>query len=313
MLNQDISILCVLPELWRGYFIDTFVEQLAPARFVTPDDEPDPASISYAFVLAPPPGYLAGFPNLKAIMPVGAGVEHILTDPDLPDVPIVRMVQPDMAQRMSEYIVQHSLNHMRGLRQIQTAQTRAEWNLFAAPTAPDVTVGILGLGTLGQHAGQMLSAVGFGVRGWSRTPKTISGMDTFAGMDSLPAFLSRCHVLVSLLPLTPETHHLVDNKLLSQLPPGASIINASRGGVVRDDDLIESLDRGHISEATLDAFDVEPLPADHPYWAHPRVTVTPHCASAATAEAVAARLREVIETVERGEAPTPVVNRDVGY
>ncbi|MCI4643187.1 MAG: glyoxylate/hydroxypyruvate reductase A [Hyphomonadaceae bacterium] len=313
MLHPDLDILCVLPKLWQGYFVDAFRERLAPARFLTPEDVADPARITYAFVLAPPPGYLAGFPNLKAIMPVGAGVEHVLADPDLPDVPIVRMVQPDMAQRMSEYIVQHALNHMRRFRQIREAQARAEWNLFAAPTAPDTTVGILGLGTLGQHAGACLAALGFKVRGWSRTPKQVPGMESFAGREGLQAFLSECDILVSLLPLTPETQDLIDRDLLCALRPGASLINASRGGVVKDDDLIACLDDGIIGEATLDAFDIEPLPADHPYWSHPRVTVTPHCASAATAEAVSDRIRQVIETVERGEAPTPVVDRKTGY
>lgn len=313
MLHPDIAILCVLPQPWRDYYLGAFRDRLAPARFLTPEDAPDAGSITYAFVLAPPPGYLAGFPGLKAIMPVGAGVEHVLADPALPDIPIVRMVQPDMAQRMSEYIVQHALNHMRKFRQIRAAQSCREWDLFPCAAATETTVGILGLGTLGQHAAGCLSALGFRVRGWSRTAKDLPGMACFAGKENLPAFLSGCDILVSLLPLTPETQGLVGHEVLSSLRPGASFINASRGGVVKDDELIACLDSGRISEATLDAFDIEPLPRDHPYWTHPLVTVTPHCASAATAEAVAERLRQVIESVERGETPTPVVDRRAGY
>lgn len=311
--TSKVSLLCVLPEAWRTYYLDGFRECLRDVHLLLPEDKPESDSVSYAFVLAPPPGYLARFPRLKAIMPVGAGVEHILADPDLPEVPIVRMVQPDMAQRMSEYIVQHALNHMRRFRQIRTAQACKTWNLFASPTAREFTVGILGLGTLGCHAATYLTSLGFNVRGWSRTPKSVPGVTSFAGADSLPEFLSACDILVSLLPLTQETTHLIDAHTLSCLPRGASLINASRGGIINDGDLIACLDSGQVSEATLDAFDIEPLPADHPYWSHPQVTVTPHCASAATVEAVADRLREVIALVEQGGMPSPVVNRATGY
>ncbi|WP_321490145.1 glyoxylate/hydroxypyruvate reductase A [uncultured Hyphomonas sp.] len=313
MTASKVSLLCVLPEAWRDYYLDGFRKRLPDVQLVLPQDAIPPESITYAFVLAPPPGYLARFPRLKAIMPVGAGVEHILADPDLPDVPVVRMVQPDMAQRMSEYIVQHVLNHMRRYREIREAQARQAWNLFVSPTAQDTTVGILGLGTLGQHAATYLRPLGFKVRGWSRTPKSVQGVECFVGDDSLPEFLSGCDVLVSLLPLTPETAQLIDAQALKCLPRGASLINASRGGIIKDADLIASLDNGEVSEATLDAFDIEPLPEDYPYWTHPRVTVTPHCASAATVEAVADRLREVITQVERGGMPSPVVDRTTGY
>ncbi|WP_051597422.1 2-hydroxyacid dehydrogenase [Hyphomonas jannaschiana] len=313
MTHRAISILCVLPDQWRDYYLDTFRERLPQARFFAPEDAPVPEDITYAFVLQPPHGYLARFPNLKAIMPVGAGVEHVLADDALPDVPVIRMIQPDMAQRMSEYIVQHALNHLRRLRQIQAAQARSEWKLFVCPAATEVTVGILGLGRLGTHAAGYLSAVGFRVRGWSRTPKPDCDFPAFAGRSELPAFLSECDVLVSLLPLTPDTSGLIDQNFLSLLTPGASIINASRGGIIRDEDLMASLNSGHISEATLDAFAIEPLPASHPYWSHPKVTVTPHCASAALAEAVADRMQVIIETIESGGTPSPVVDRASGY
>lgn len=313
MTHRVISILCILPDQWREYYLATFREKLPQAHFLTPEDNPPPEEMTYAFVLSPPQGYLARFPNLKAIMPVGAGVEHILADPELPDVPIVRMVQPDMTQRMSEYVVQHALNHLRRLRQIQAAQARSDWKLFVCPAATEVTVGILGLGTLGMHAAGYLSSVGFKVRGWSRNPKPECGFPAFAGPNGLPAFLSDCDILVSLLPLTPETSGLIDRQVLSTLKPGASIINASRGGVIVDEDLLASLDSGQVSEATLDAFDVEPLPADNPYWSHPKVTVTPHCASAALAEAVAERMEMIIDTIENGGTPSPLVDRSTGY
>ncbi|WP_439620933.1 2-hydroxyacid dehydrogenase [Hyphomonas sp.] len=306
-------VICVLPTVWEAYFVNTFRTTLGAFEFVTPSDHPDVQRVQYALVLQPPAGYLREFCHLKAIMPIGAGVEHVLSDPELPDVPLVRMVQPDMAQRMSEYIAQHSLNHLRRLREIQAAQRARRWIMVHGPPATDCTIGILGYGALGQHACDVLRGIGFKVRGWSRTPKAAGNAEMFHGKSALPDFLSKCQVLVNLLPLTPQTRGMIDSSIFEALPPGVSFINASRGAIVNDSALLSHLDSGHISEATLDAFAIEPLAPTHSFWTHPSITVTPHCASAATASAVSARLKQVIETIEQGGTPDHVVDRALGY
>ena len=306
-------LLCALPPPWDTYYVPVLRRALPTITCIEAGEVQEPGLIDYAFVLSPPPGYLKQFENLKAIMPVGAGAEHILSDSELPNVPIVRMVQPDMAQRMGEYIVQHALNHLRLHTDLLSQQTNKHWQLLPVPAATETTVGIMGLGTLGLHAAQALSAIGFKVRGWSKRQRKDCLYDIFVGHGQLDDFLSGCNCLVCLLPLTDETRQLIGTRVFDRLPNNATFINASRGAIVNDDELLQAIAKGQLREATLDAFAHEPLPRDHPFWTHPQITVTPHCASAATAPAVAARIQEVIDTIERNEVPAPLVDRKRGY
>jgi glyoxylate/hydroxypyruvate reductase A len=266
----------------------------------------DKAAIEYALVWHPPPGLLASLPNLKLIFGLGAGIDHLLRDTELPrQVPIVRLVDPYMTDAMSEYIALSVLRlHRQDLNYL--AQQRAvAWEEREQKNAAERPVGILGFGTLGQDAGRKLKALGFPVNGWSRGVKAIEGFETFAGTSGLEALLSRSEILVCLLPLTAETAGILNAGNFARLPRGAGIVNAGRGGHLVEDDLIATLDSGQLSGAVLDVFREEPLPPGHPFWRHPRIIVTPHVA-AETHPPTAAVI--IGDAIRRFEARLPVAN-----
>jgi len=238
---------------------------------------------------SPPMGLLARMPRLRLVQSVGAGTDHITRDPDLPGVPVRRIVDPDMAAGMNAYVawaVVHGQRHMGGYLE---NQRRAAWE--EAPIVPPGMhrVGIAGLGVLGQSAARALAAIGYAVRGWSRTPKDglPAGVEAFHGEAARAEFLAGCDTLVCLLPLTDDTRGVLDAGLFAQLPRGARLVNAGRGAHLVQDDLLEALDGGQLASAVLDAFIEEPLPSGHPFWRHPRITVTPHVASRTRPEAIA--------------------------
>lgn len=269
------------------------VESMGAAR--------DPAAVRYAVVWRPQTGDIAKFPNLKAIVSIGAGIDHVLADSELPaSVPIIRTVGDDLTQRMREYVALHVLRHHRDMpRQLQ-AQAERDWHAIVVPPAPNRVVGVMGLGNLGAAAAETIAALGFQTRGWSKSPKTIQGVETFAGPESMGAFLDGCEILVNLLPLTKHTAGILNADLFAKLPEGACVINCARGPHLVDADLIAALDAGHIKQATLDVFHQEPLPADHPFWGHKAITVTPHVASQIDAvtggRIIAANLKTYEET-----------------
>ncbi|MCB1386836.1 MAG: glyoxylate/hydroxypyruvate reductase A [Nitratireductor sp.] len=239
-----------------------------------------PEDVSYAVVWRPRTGDMARFPNLKAIVSIGAGIDHVLADEQLPlGVPIIRTVGADLTQRMREYVALHVLRHHRDMPRQLRAQAERDWHAIVVPVAPNRTVGVMGLGNLGAAAATTVAGLGFSARGWSRSAKTIPGVDTYAGADQFDSFLAGCDILVNLLPLTDRTAGVLNAELFARLPAGACIINCARGPHLVDDDLLAALDSGHIKQATLDVFHQEPLPADHPFWGHPAITVTPHVAS----------------------------------
>ena len=244
------------PKEWHERF-----RALAPARDfqVWPDRVGDPADIAYACAWRPPPGLLKGFPNLKVIFSLGAGVDHIVTDPALPAVPVVRIVDPDLTMRMTEYVVLHALMHHRRLRLYDDQQRRRLWLDHPQPAASEVNVGVMGLGVLGRDAVLALNRIGFNVAGWSRTAKQIPGIETYAGADGLDAFLARTEILICLVPHTPATDGLLNLQLLRKLKRdgaagGAFLINAARGRVQVDADIIAALDAGVLAGASLDVF-----------------------------------------------------------
>ncbi len=269
------------PKAWEEQF-----RALAPARDIRlwPDHVGNPADIAYACVWEPPKGLLVKFANLKAILSIGAGVDHIMSDPQLPDIPIVRMVDSDLTMRMTEYVALHVLIAHRKLRLYDAEQRQRLWRNHDQPAASDVAVGIMGLGVLGRDAADVLSRIGFKVAGWSRTPKRISGVETFHGSGGLEAFLARTEILVCLLPHPAQTEGILNRTLFRKLKhdgalKGAVLINAGRGKVQFENDIITALDEGILTAATLDVFATEPLPSDSPLWTHPKVTITPHNAA----------------------------------
>ena len=236
--------------------------------------------IEIAVVWKPPAGGLRRFPNLKLIVSIGAGIDHVLADPELPrHVPILRTTGEDLTIRMREYVVLHVLRLHRRLPEIEAAQSRKEWLQLINPPAHERRIGVMGLGALGSDCAKALSAIGFDVAGWSRRRKATDGIESFAGDQELGPFLERSEILVCLLPLTPKTEGILNADLFRRLPEGACIINAARGGHLVEADLLDALDDGRIGAATLDVFHTEPLPASSPFWSHPKVLVTPHVAS----------------------------------
>jgi len=241
---------------------------------------PDPDAITYSVVWRPATGAMKPFKNLKAIVSLGAGIDHVLADEQLPlHVPIIRTVGTDLTQRMKEYIALHVLRHHRELPAIQANQARQRWEQIVVPPATQRRVGVMGLGNLGAVAADLLKQIGFEVSGWSRSPKELPGIKCYSGSEGFGAFLDGTEILVCLLPLTESTRGILNADTFNRLKRGASIINAARGPHLVDSDLLEALHSGQIGSATLDVFHVEPLPASHPFWTNPKITVTPHVAS----------------------------------
>ena len=270
--------------------------------------------IAYALVWKPPPGLLARLPDLQVIFSLGAGVDALVADSTLPNVPLVRMVEEGLTEGMTEYVVLNVLRHHRQLDQYQAQQRRKVWHeVLPQKLAHERRVGVMGLGVLVADAARTLGALRFDVAGWSRSPKEIPGVACYAGFDSLAEFLAQTEILVCLLPLTPDTRGILNAENFSRLPRGAVVINAARGGHLVESDLLAALDKGEIAAATLDVFETEPLPADHPFWMHPSVTVTPHVAAATHARSAAASVATQIDRFERGLPLEHVVDLRRGY
>ncbi len=295
------------------------LQKAAPTRDLrTWPDAGDAADIRYVLAWHPPHGEIKKFTNLEVIFSVGAGVDHLLADPDLPDVPIVRFVDANLTQRMVEYVVLHTLLHHRRMPEYLAQQAASRWHEFVEPAAGDVRVGILGFGVLGQAAGAALTNLGYDVAGWSRTPKVVADMVSYAGADGLNDFLGRSDILVVLLPLTPDTRGIVNAALLKRLAhdghlPGPTLINAGRGGLQVEADILAALDAGDIHSASLDVFESEPLPAESPLWRHPRIVVTPHNSAVSDNAAMAAYVLDQVAAYERGDGLTNIVTVARGY
>jgi glyoxylate/hydroxypyruvate reductase A len=275
----------------------------------------DPREIEFALVWRPRTPDFAAFPLLRGIFNLGAGVERLLKRRDLPEsVPIIRLVDPvGLTGPMTEYVLWQVLRlHRRG-PELEAMQREKRWDELTYPLARDRRVGILGQGVLGSDAAARLIALDFDVAGWSRRPKPLPGGRNFAGEAELPAFLARSEILVVLLPLTADTAGLHDARRFALLPRGAGIVNAARGGIIVDADLLAALDSGQIGHATLDVFHEEPLPAGHPFWTHPQVTVTPHVASLTHAETAAPIVLAGIAALRAGRQPADTVDRKTGY
>lgn len=300
------------PALWPVYeplLTRYLAEAGVEARLGT---EFDPDQVDYV-VYAPNGGLLdfSPFARLKAVLSLWAGVEKI-ADNDTLTVPLARMVDHGLTQGMTEWVVGHVLRYHLGMDRHITIQDGV-WAPDAPPLAQERKVCILGLGTLGEAAARALASLNFTVTGWSRTAKDIPGVVCLHGPDGLRAALSRAEILVLLLPDTAATENALNAETLALLPKGARIINPGRGPLIDDDALLDALNAGQVGHATLDVFRVEPLPPDHPYWAHPNVTVTPHIASE-TRPATAAQV--ICENIRRGEAGEPfvhLVDRALGY
>ena len=278
----------------------------------------DRARVGYALTWRHPEGSLQRLPNLKAIFSLGAGVDHVFADRRLPDAPVVRVVDPDLTQRMSEWVALQVLLHHRQFRRYDRQQREKIWDEDEAqPAAREVRVGLLGLGVLGLDAAGKLKALGFDVAGWSRSPKSVPGMATYHGREGLDALVARTDILVSLLPLTPETRGLLNAELFAKLPRdgriGPALVNAGRGGSQVEADIVAALEAGVLKGASLDVFETEPLPPNSPLWAREDVFVSPHNSAISAPEAVARYIAEQILAHERGGPLLNLAERGRGY
>jgi glyoxylate/hydroxypyruvate reductase A len=265
-----------------------------------------PEEADFALVWKPPKGELAKYPNLRAIFSIGAGIDHLASDPELPrHIPLVRMVDPSLTAGMTEYVVMSVLHHHRYMLDYAAQQRASRWHMLDQVPPWRRRVGIMGLGVLGGDALAKLKVFDFDLAGWSRRPKEIPGVATFHGPEGFTDFLAGSQILICLLPLSAETEGILNARAFQALPRGAAVINAARGGHLVEDDLLAALASGQVSGATLDVFHEEPLPADHPFWAHPRVIVTPHAASLTIAETAA---RYIVESMAKARAGRPLDN-----
>jgi len=293
------------------------VRRLIPEAdlYVWGEDAIDPDTVDYVMVWNPPVGVLAKFTKAKAIFNLGAGVDKLLQDPNLPKhIPIVRLVDPRLSSAMTEFVMYWVLHFHRAMHTYGQQQRARQWKQHTPFDTKKRAIGILGLGELGQDAAHALLMMGFeNIAGWSRSSKELPGVKSFAGTAALEAFLARTEILLCLLPNTPQTQGLLNVETLGQLPPGAFVINVGRGRLIVEDDLIQALNSGHIQAAALDVFSTEPLPTDHPFWAMDNVFVTPHVASITSPTSATQVIADGIEAIENGHLPENVVDLDQGY
>ena len=290
------------------------VERLPDANIVTGEDNYDPATIDFALFWKQPQGLIKNLTNLKAIFSLGAGVDHVVSSPSLPkSIPVIRLEDAGMADQMVQYHLYAALHFMRDFDVYCAQQAKANWTQHDVARISKCRVGVMGLGALGAAVATALSNLGFAVSGWSRSMKAIEGITTFAGEDAFDEFLGEADILICLLPRTPETEGLLNSETLSHLPKGAAIINAARGAMINEADLLRAIDTGHLRGAFLDVAVTEPLPESHPFWDHPKIRITPHIAAATRVEESADQIAQNIDRMARGETPTGLVDRQSGY
>ena len=267
----------------------------------------------HAVVWAPPQQFLDQQPQLKAIFNIGAGVDALLKLKLPPAAKLVRIEDGGMAVQMAEFVSHAVIRHFREFDAYEKEESQARWAFRRPRERKDFPVGILGLGVLGERVAQALLHFEFPVRGWSRSPRQLASVACFAGAGQFDDFLRGTRFLVCLLPLTPETAGIMNREHLARLMPGGYVINVARGAHLVDDDLIALIDSGHLAGAALDVFRTEPLPPEHPFWRHPKITVTPHTSARTLRDETIAQIAGKIRAFERGEPVAGVVDVDRGY
>ncbi|MCB1988105.1 MAG: glyoxylate/hydroxypyruvate reductase A [Burkholderiaceae bacterium] len=275
--------------------------------------QPGAPAADYAVVWAPPQQFLDEQRALKALFNIGAGVDALLQLKLPPHALVVRLDDAGMAVQMAEYVCHAVIRHFREFDACEAAMRAGQWAFRKPRLRQDFPVGVMGLGVLGARVAKALAHFDFPVNGWSRSPKALDGVRTFSGAAGMSDFLAASRVLVNLLPLTPETENILNRASLSRLQAGGHVINVARGAHLVDADLIALLDSGHLAGATLDVFRTEPLPAGHPFWSHPRITLTPHTSARTLRDESIAQMVGKIGALERGEAIAGIVDPVRGY
>ena len=294
---------------WTEYF----ARHAPDVNFRVWPDHGDLADVEYLVAWQAPPELLAALPNLKVLFSSGAGVDHVDFAAIPPHIPVARMVEPGIINGMVEYVTMAVLAQHRDLFDYQERQAHGAWAPIEVPAASARCVGVMGLGVLGQAVLARLATFGFRLRGWNRSERTIAGVEGFAGAEGLAPFLAGVDILVCLLPLTDATRGILGAEVFAALPRGAAVINVGRGGHLDQAALLAALETGQLSRAILDVTDPEPLPADHPFWRHPRILLTPHIASMTQPETAAPVMLENLRRHQRGEPLVGLIDRDRGY
>lgn len=275
--------------------------------------QPGAPQADYAVVWAPPQQFIDEQPALRALFNIGAGVDALLKLRLPPSVRVVRLDDAGMAVQMAEYVCHALIRHFREFDQYEAAMQAGQWSYRKPRLRQDFPVGVMGLGVLGERVARAVAQFDFPVLGWSRSPKQMAGVRCFSGQEVFNEFLAATRVLVNLLPLTPETQGIMNRDTLARLLPGAYVINVARGAHLVEEDLLALIDAGHVAGATLDVFRTEPLPAGHPFWGHPKITLTPHTSARTLRDESIAQIAGKIAALARGEAVAGVVDAGRGY
>lgn len=292
---------------------EALAAELPDLDFRVDPDVGDAADIRYALAWLPPKNFFARFPNLQLVTNLGAGVDALVRRDDLVPVKFSRLSDPGMVAMMTSYVVFAVTRYARDIPVFERAKKRDEWEYVHPRALSEIKVAVLGLGELGGPAARMLATMGFTVSGWSRSPKDIPGVASHTGREGLERVLAENEIIVSLLPLTPDSRGLLGEAAFARMPKGAKFINASRGAVVDEAALIAALRSGQVGEATLDVFESEPLPPGHPFWSLDNVLITPHIASITVPKLAARDVAESIRRVRQGLPPLHEVDPGRGY
>lgn len=275
--------------------------------------QPGAPQADYAVVWAPPQQFMDEQPGLRALFNIGAGVDALLKLRLPPQALVVRLDDAGMAVQMAEYVCHAVIRHFREFDAYEADMAAGRWGYRKPRLRSEFPIGVMGLGVLGERVAKALAQFDFPVHGWSGSPKAIEGVRGFAGAAQFHNFLAASRVLVNLLPLTPETADVINADTLARLQPRAYVINVARGAHLVEDDLLAAIERGHVAGATLDVFRTEPLPAGHPFWNHPRITITPHTSARTLREESIAQIARKMLALERGDSIAGVVNAARGY
>lgn len=306
-MNITICFAGLSPEPWVQGLQQAFPQAVVSVW------APGAPQVDHAIVWAPPQQFIDEQPGLQTLFNIGAGVDALLQLKLPPALNVVRLDDAGMSVQMSEYVCHAVIRHFREFDGYDADTQAGQWSFRKPRRRADFSVGVMGLGVLGERVAKALQGFDFPVNGYSRSPKDLPGIRCFSGAQALPAFLAATRVLVNLMPLTPETENILNQATLSQLQPGGYVINVARGRHLVDDDLIALIDSGHLAGATLDVFRTEPLPADHAFWKHPRITVTPHTSARTLREESIAQIVGKIQALQRGEAINGIVDHQRGY
>ena len=312
-----MSIVLASTDFWEDMEVwSNGLQKAMPAMDIKvyPDDG-DVNEVEFAVVWKHPRGILKKYPNLKAILSLGAGVDHIISDPDLPEgLPIIRLVDKKLTHEMCLHALHWVLHFHSDQYLYRSQQLKRQWIQQSSIQTEDRTIGIMGLGNIGRSIGELLVTQSFNVIGWGANQKSsLTDIKYYYGQDQLSDFLGRTNILINVLPLTSDTTNIITKKELSLLPKNSFIINIGRGGIINEDDLLTLLSDGHIKAAALDVFTQEPLPENNSLWGHPSVYITPHIAGQSNPNSAGQTISENIHRIQKGELPYPIYSKTNGY